>query len=119
MAARDEPAAAAREWLALLDAGEYRACWERAARLMRGAVSPGQLAQSLRSVLAPLGDSLTRTLDGADYHETLPRRPRRPLLGHAVLSLLRAQEGGRGDGHSHVGRRRVARERLLHPVALA
>ena len=75
MAARDEPAAAAREWLALLDAGDYRACWERAARLMRGAVSPGQLAQSLRSVLAPLGDSLTRTLDGADYHETLPGAP--------------------------------------------
>ena len=75
MAAQDEAAAAAREWLALLDAGEYRACWEGGSSLMRGAVSPGQLAQSLRSALEPMGAPQSRSLDGADYHETLPGAP--------------------------------------------
>lgn len=75
MTDQDDAAAAAQEWLALLDAGEYQACWEGGSVLMRGAVSPGQLAQSLRSALEPMGASQSRSLDGADYHETLPGAP--------------------------------------------
>lgn len=72
---RDEAVAAARAWLALLDAGEYRACWENGAALMRGAVSPDRLAEVLRSTLAPMGAPVSRSLDGADHHETLPGAP--------------------------------------------
>ena len=75
MAEQDEAVAAAEAWLALLDAGDHEACWGRAATLMRGAVSRDQLAQSLRSVLVPLGAPLSRALDGAEYHETLPGAP--------------------------------------------
>ncbi len=75
MTERNDAVAAAQEWLALLDAGEYQACWERAAALMRGAVSPDQLAGALRSALAPMGAPASRSLDGADYHETLPGAP--------------------------------------------
>ncbi len=75
MADQDDAEAAAREWLALLDAGEYQACWEGGSALMRGAVSPGQLAESLRSALEPLGAPHSRELDGAAYHETLPGAP--------------------------------------------
>lgn len=74
-AERDAAAAAAQEWLALLDAGDHQACWQRAAALMRGAVSPDQLAGALRTALAPLGAPVSRSLDGADYHETLPGAP--------------------------------------------
>ena len=75
MAERDDAVAAAQDWLALLDAGDHEACWGRAAALMRTAVSREQFAQSLRSVLVPLGPPLARSLDGADYHETLPGAP--------------------------------------------
>ena len=75
MIEQDDAVAAAREWLALLHAGEHRACWEGGSSLMRGAVSPGQLAQSLRSALEPMGAPQSRSLDGADYHETLPGAP--------------------------------------------
>ena len=116
---RDDAEAAAREWLALLDSGEYQACWEGGSALMRGAVSPGQLAKSLRSALEPMGAPQSRSLDGADYHETLPGAAGRPLLGHAVLRVLRAQTGGDGDRHGVVGRRRLAGERVLHPLGAA
>ncbi|MDE0221175.1 MAG: DUF4019 domain-containing protein [Spirochaetaceae bacterium] len=75
MADRDDAAAAAHEWLALLDSGDYQACWEGGSALLRGAVSPGQLAKSLRSALEPMGAPQSRSLDGADYHETLPGAP--------------------------------------------
>lgn len=75
MTGRDEALAAAREWLALLDAGDYRACWERGAALMRGAVSPDRLAEVLRSTLAPMGAPVSRSLDDAEHHETLPGAP--------------------------------------------
>ena len=75
MAERDDAVAAAREWLALLDVGDHETCWARAAALMRAAVSREQLAQSLSSVLVPLGAPLARSLDRAEYHETLPGAP--------------------------------------------
>lgn len=74
-AERDAAAAAAEEWLALLDAGDHQACWRRGAALMRGAVTPEQLTGALRTALTPLGAPVSRSPDGADYHETLPGAP--------------------------------------------
>ena len=74
-AERDAALGAAQEWLALLDAGDYPACWSRAAELMRGAASEEQLAQALRTALAPMGKPISRSMATAKYHETLPGAP--------------------------------------------
>ena len=75
MTERDEALRAAREWLALLDAGDYPACWSSAADLMRGAVTEAQLAQALRAALGPMGDVDSRSLTAAEHHDTLPGAP--------------------------------------------
>ena len=75
MIEQNEAIAAAETWLVLLDSGQYQSCWESASSLMRTGVAEDQLAQSLHSVLAPLGSALSRSLDTAGYHETLPGAP--------------------------------------------
>ena len=75
MAEREEALGAAQEWLALLDTGDYRACWSSAAELMRGAVTEEQLAQALRTALTPMGKLLSRSMATAEYHGTLPGAP--------------------------------------------
>ena len=75
MAERDEALGAAQRWLALLDAGDYPACWSTAAGLMRGAVTGEQLAQTLRGALEPMGNLGSRSMSAAEYHETLPGAP--------------------------------------------
>ena len=75
MAERDEALGAAHEWLALLDGGDYPACWSTAATLMRGAVTTEQLVQSLRAALTPMGELRARSISKAEYHETLPGAP--------------------------------------------
>ena len=72
---RDAALAAAGEWLELLDAGDYPACWTGAAALMRGAVNEEQLAQALRAALVPMGAPLSRSTTSVEYHETLPGAP--------------------------------------------
>ncbi len=74
-AGQRDAVAAAEEWLALLDAGDHQACWERAAALMRGAVSAEQLAGALRTALTPLGAAASRSPEGAEFHRTLPGAP--------------------------------------------
>jgi len=54
----DGPAAAT-EWLALLDAGEYEASWKQAASAFRDAVTPAVWTESVtnaRGSLEPFGD---------------------------------------------------------------
>ena len=75
VAERDQALGAAQAWLALLDAGDYPACWSTAAGLMRGAVTEAQLAQSLRPALTPMGALQSRSPAAAEYHETLPGAP--------------------------------------------
>lgn len=72
---RDAALGAAQEWLTLLDAGDYPACWSGAAELMRGAVTEEQLAHALRGVLGPMGKPVSRSPAGAEKHDTLPGAP--------------------------------------------
>ena len=75
MTERDEALGAAQEWLALLDAGDYPACWSSAAELMRGAVTEEQLSQALGAALEPMGELHSRSTAEAEYHDTLPGAP--------------------------------------------
>ena len=75
MSERDAALVAAQEWLTLLDAGDYPACWSSAAELMRGVVTEEQLAQALRGALDPMGKLVSRSLATAEKHDTLPGAP--------------------------------------------
>jgi hypothetical protein len=66
---------AARDWLALADAGNAAASWAAAASLFRGAVSQEQWARSLQAARAPLGPVVSRTLREARPATELPGAP--------------------------------------------
>jgi hypothetical protein len=72
-----DPAAerAARDWLALIDAGDATGSWAEAASLFRDAVSEDQWASALRGTRAPLGAVRTRTLRAAHPATELPGAP--------------------------------------------
>lgn len=77
----DAARVAADEWLALLDAGQYKASWEQAAEPLRKAVSVTQWEQGSRAVRLPVGAYQQRTLASSAYTTTVPGAPQ----GHYVL----------------------------------
>lgn len=74
-AAEAEALAAAEEWLALVDAGDYQKSWEGAASLFKSAVTPEQWEQSLRGALSPLGAMKSRKEKNRRYETSLPGAP--------------------------------------------
>lgn len=72
-----DPAAerAARDWLALIDAGDAAGSWAEAASLFRDAVPQDQWARALSGVRAPLGAVRARTLHGGHPATELPGAP--------------------------------------------
>jgi hypothetical protein len=72
-----DPAAerAARDWLALIDAGDAASSWVEAASFFRGAVPQDQWAHALSGVRGPLGAVRTRTLQAAHPATELPGAP--------------------------------------------
>jgi hypothetical protein len=66
---------AAREWLALIDAGNAPASWAVAASLFRDAVSEDQWARALTAARGPLGAVRARTLHAAHPATELPGAP--------------------------------------------
>ena len=67
--------AAAREWLALADAGDASATWNSAAVLFQRAVPADQWARSLAAAREPLGAVMSRTLREAKPMTELPGAP--------------------------------------------
>ncbi len=67
--------AAAREWLALADAGDASATWNSAAVLFQRAVPADQSARSLAAAREPLGAVVSRTLREAKPMTELPGAP--------------------------------------------
>lgn len=67
--------AAAVQWLALVDAGDYSASWDQAAELFRGSISKASWKSALRGVRAPLGAVKSRRLRSARFTRTLPGAP--------------------------------------------
>jgi hypothetical protein len=63
------------EWLELVDTGDYGAGWERAATVLRGAVSKGRFVASLAPVRDPLGSVVSRKLKSTHFATELPGVP--------------------------------------------
>ncbi|HEX8720288.1 MAG TPA: DUF4019 domain-containing protein [Pyrinomonadaceae bacterium] len=70
-----EAAAAAQDWLELIDKGDSSESYNRAAGLFKSAVSPEQWRSSLAAAQAPLGKALSRSLKSISYAEELPGAP--------------------------------------------
>ena len=71
----DAAQAAAESWLKLVDAGNYAASWEQAAKVFKGAVKQADWAQMAGGVRTPLGKLLSRKLKSREYTEKLPAAP--------------------------------------------
>lgn len=71
----DAAKVAAEQWLALLDAGQYKASWEQSAELLRKAVSVAQWEQGIRGARLPVGVFQQRALKASKYTTTMPGAP--------------------------------------------
>ncbi|HEY2808507.1 MAG TPA: DUF4019 domain-containing protein [Steroidobacteraceae bacterium] len=67
--------AAARAWLALVDAGRYADSWSSAAGMFRQKITASQWAAAAAGARAPLGALKSRTLQSATPRSTLPGAP--------------------------------------------
>lgn len=74
-AKKDSAGAAAREWLVLIDDGEYGRSWENAAQYFKDNVKPEQWRRSLEAARTPLGRQISRTIKSRIYRTTLPGAP--------------------------------------------
>jgi hypothetical protein len=74
-ASENAAVAAADAWLKLVDASQYGASWDDAARLFRDAVSKGDWEKSLSAVRSPLGNVVSRKAFSKRYTESLPGAP--------------------------------------------
>lgn len=70
-----DASAAAREWIALVDAGNWEESWREAADLFQSQVTAQQWAQAVEPVREPLGAVSSRTLVSAAEAKTLPGMP--------------------------------------------
>ncbi len=68
--------AAARAWLALVDAGKYGESWDAAAALFKAAVTRDQWIQALDKVRQPLGAVSSRKLLRTGYLTEVPNAPK-------------------------------------------
>lgn len=67
--------AAANDWLALVDAGQFVASWQRAASLFQKSVLADQWTKSISTVRTPFGKFISRELLSANYVTSLPGAP--------------------------------------------
>ncbi len=66
---------AAKQWLALVDNGQYAKSWEDAAQYFKGVVANEQWQQSIQGVRGPLGRTISRELKSQEYKTSLPGAP--------------------------------------------
>ena len=70
-----EAQAAAEQWLALIDDGQFAESWQATAAIFQSVVSQPKWQSSLDSVRKPLGSLVSRKLKSAKYSKTLPGAP--------------------------------------------
>lgn len=68
--------AAAEQWLAAVDQGQYARTWKEAASVFRNAVTQASWEQSIEAVRKPLGKAVSRTVRSASYTDVLPGAPK-------------------------------------------
>jgi hypothetical protein len=66
---------AAKQWLALVDAGNFASSWDTAAGYFKTAVIKEKWQDSLNAVRTPLGAVVSRTFKSAKPAKTLPGAP--------------------------------------------
>jgi Protein of unknown function (DUF4019) len=67
--------AAARSWLALVDAAHYAESWDAAAVYFRNSISQSQWVSRLSAVRGPLGDLKSRQESSTRFARSLPGAP--------------------------------------------
>lgn len=65
----------AREWVALVDAGQFPQSWEQAGEIIRNSVTSDRWAASLTALRQPLGNLTARNLKVVNVAENLPNAP--------------------------------------------
>jgi hypothetical protein len=73
--AKKAGAAAAEQWVALVDAGKYDEAWNAAGPTFKSGVTSEDWAKKIRGAREPLGAPAGRKLTGTRFTETLPGAP--------------------------------------------
>ena len=68
--------AAARDWIKLVDAGDYKESWAQAGSMFKSAVTADAWAKQVTPVRQPLGEVVSRSLKGIDAPASLPGAPK-------------------------------------------
>ena len=71
----DQAVAAAKTWLGLVDAKQYKESWVEAAPFFKEKVKEEDWVKMVSAVRGPLGDMKSRELIGAQYTKNLPGAP--------------------------------------------
>lgn len=71
----DDAQAAAESWLALVDARDYDASWDAAAKIFKDAVTKDQWKQASGAVRGPLGKLVSRKVKSREFKEQVPGAP--------------------------------------------
>ena len=75
-ASKTEPAQkAAESWIALVDAGNYAGSYDQASTMFKAAISKADWVQKVGAVRTPLGKTVSRKLQSAQYTTSLPGAP--------------------------------------------
>lgn len=74
-AAEQQARLRAREWLTLVDQGQYTASWDAAAPLFQSSTTKQQWEGAAQGARAPLGELGKRELRAAEYKTSLPNAP--------------------------------------------
>ncbi len=83
---------AAREWLALVDAGQFSDSWKRSSSLFRRTVPAGKWEESLTLRREPLGKLISRKVLFSRYTNALPGAPDR---SYVIIQYEALYEGNR------------------------
>ena len=67
---------AARDWIKLVDAGNYQESWAQAGPMFKSAVTADAWAKQVTPVRQPLGEVISRNLKGIDAPASLPGAPK-------------------------------------------
>jgi hypothetical protein len=73
--AKTDATAAAKAWLALVDAGNFSQSWKDASTLLQARVTADEWEKSAKPIHETLGDVVSRELSGVDLMDTLPGAP--------------------------------------------
>ena len=71
----DSAVTAAKAWLALVDAKEYKKSWQEAAPFFKDKVKEEQWSEMIAAARKPLGKTESRELISAEYKTSLPGAP--------------------------------------------